>query len=74
MKTKNRICFEATSLPFSPRLEQQPNNLFKVVYGSAVNYNLRYDKAASYLGMAIMHALACDGKLDNSDVRREDYA
>ena len=40
---------------------------FTVVYGKQVEENLTYAAAATRLGCAIMHALACEGKLDNSD-------
>lgn len=47
------------------RLIQQGKDLFAVVYGRQIKERLNYAEAASEYGACIMHALACDGKLDN---------
>ncbi len=64
-----KTCFEITSAGFPIRLEQSEakssGNLFRVTYGQEVTEQLSYDEAARELGLAIMHAAACEGKLDN---------
>ena len=54
-----------TAWPIS--LEQDGPNDFRVIYGMQVRENLSYSDAALELGAAIMHALACEGRLDNSE-------
>lgn len=49
------------------KLEQRGPDRFRVTYSKQVEDNLTYDKAALELGAAIMHSLACDGLLDNSE-------
>lgn len=48
-------------------LSQQGSNNFTVTYGKQARAELNYEQAALELGACIMHALACDGKLDNSE-------
>lgn len=38
---------------------------FSVQYGQQLDHNLTYSEAASKLGQALMHGLACEGLLDN---------
>ena len=52
------------------RLEQQGVDRFTVVYGLQVKKDLTYADAASELGACIMHALACEGRLDNSEPKQ----
>lgn len=59
------LCIELTDLAFPVRLEQTGVDKFVVTYGKQVKSGLTYAQAASELGADIMHALACDGKLDN---------
>jgi hypothetical protein len=40
---------------------------FTVRYGKQTDAGLTYADAAAKLGQALMHALACEGKLDNRD-------
>lgn len=47
------------------QLEQRGKDNFRVTYGKQVDDNLNYGEAAAKLGQALMHSLACDGKLDN---------
>ena len=47
------------------KLHQQGKNKFTVTYGKQIDANLSYADAASKLGEALMHALACEGKLNN---------
>lgn len=62
------LCFESFIIPQSPiRLEQEGPDDFTVSYGLQVKEHLSYGKAAKELGSCIMHALACEWKLDNSD-------
>lgn len=60
-------CIQLDDVPFGITLEQHggKDKLFKVTYGLQVEDNLTYAEAGKSLGYAIMHALACDGKLDN---------
>lgn len=48
-------------------LYQRGKDRFCVVYGKQVDDDLTYNQAASALGSALMHALACDGRLDNRE-------
>lgn len=45
-------------------LEQRSANSFRVTYGRQVGNVVSYDRAATELGCAIMHALACEGRID----------
>jgi hypothetical protein len=58
-------CFRLTTLEFPIYLNQKGRDNFQVVYGDEVKENLTYDHAANALGAAIMHALSCQGMLDN---------
>ena len=62
-------CHKITDLAFPIELIQTGINLFSVIYGQQQKHRLTYDQAALEYGAAIMHALACDGLLDN---RKED--
>ena len=55
------------SLAFPIKLSQQGADKFTVTYGKQVKKDLNYDLAALELGACIMHALACDGLLDQSE-------
>jgi len=46
-------------------LKQAGPNNFTVIYGLQIKSHLNYSDAAHELGCCIMHALACEGKLDN---------
>lgn len=48
-------------------LFQQGVDQFTVRYGEEIQKNLTYAEAARGLGFALMHALACAGRLDNSN-------
>ena len=45
-------------------LHQEAKDRFTVTYWKQVTGGLAYDQAASELGSCVMHALACDGRLD----------
>lgn len=74
---KKKVCFaiDAMSLPvvvdeptasrWIIRLTQTGVDRFSVDYGADQRAGLSYGDAAAKLGQAIMHALACEGKLDN---------
>ena len=61
------VCFENTEItPQWPiRLIQNGKDNFTVSYGLQVDAGLSYASAAAKLGQALMHALACEGRLDN---------
>lgn len=58
-----RTCLELKDLDIA--LKQAGKDNFTVIYGKQVVGNLPYSQAATELGVCIMHALACDSKLDN---------
>jgi 16S rRNA A1518/A1519 N6-dimethyltransferase RsmA/KsgA/DIM1 with predicted DNA glycosylase/AP lyase activity len=70
MKTK--LCHAIKDLAFPISLSQKGRDNFTVVYGKQVAERLTYAQAAEEYGRSIMHALACDGKLDNR-VKGERY-
>lgn len=43
---------------------EDPSDRFCLTYGKQVTCGLTYTQAAQELGAAIMHACACEGKLD----------
>ena len=47
-------------------LQKEPDN-FTVQYGAEVKSNLDYSQAAKSIGFCIMHALSCDGKIDDEE-------
>lgn len=63
-----QLCFELPQHKI--KLVQTDFDLFTVVYGRQIEDDLSYAQAARRLGSAIMHAAACDGRLD-SDTREE---
>ena len=60
-------CYEISHLAFPIALTQQGKDKFTVIYGKQIKKDLTYARAATELGAAIMHALACDGRLDNRE-------
>lgn len=66
-----KVCFSLNELAFPVELQQQGRDNFTVVYGKQVKEKLTYGAACTELGAAIMHALACDGRLDNEKGRRK---
>jgi len=61
---KKRLCFK-TEIGWTIKLEQTGLDSFTVTYGAEVQPRLDYASAAEALGQCIMHALACEDKLDN---------
>lgn len=49
------------------KLQQRGKDNFCVVYGKQIDDNLNYASAAAKFGQAVMHHLACEGKLDNRE-------
>jgi hypothetical protein len=49
---------------YNIQLRKRSANNFAVTYGKLVKVGLTYAEAAKELGQCIMHALACEGKLD----------
>jgi len=64
---KRTVCITLPDLAWPVTLEQTGIDRFTVTYGKQVKSGLRYGQAATELGACIMHALACDGKLDNRE-------
>ena len=60
---KNCITIDVNGFPI--KLQQSGKDSFHVTYGKQVMKFLTYPAAAAELGSCIMHALACEGKLDN---------
>jgi hypothetical protein len=54
-----------SSPEYDIKLIQTNFDRFTVRYGKQVKTDLNYGQAARELGTAIMHAVACDGKLDS---------
>lgn len=62
-----KLCFEVTIGGFDIKL-YQTGKTFDVVYGRQISTSLSYERATDELGQCILHALACEGRLDNEDV------
>ena len=62
-----RTSRQETLAGFIIKIEQQENTrgLFRVSYGAQVRDNLTYIEAAKEYELCVLHALACEGKLDN---------
>lgn len=65
--SKITVCYMVENLEFPISLQQHGKDNFTVVYGLQVDKQLNYGNAAAKLGQAIMHALACEGRLDNRE-------
>jgi hypothetical protein len=66
---KEVTCWETKELAYSIKLTQYGPESFAVYYGKQVIRGLCYADAACELGNAIMHALACEDKLDNTEIK-----
>lgn len=60
----NETILNMDTLEFPITMSQQGANEFTVTYGRQIKGGLDYNQAASELGYCILHALACEGKLD----------
>jgi hypothetical protein len=65
VRGRARENFRTEMAGFAIVLEQRGRNKFRVVYGLQVDDDLNYGAAAAKLGSAIMHAAACEDRLDN---------
>ena len=67
MKTEPTPAFETELAGFPIRLEQGVGGgkRFRVTYGQQIDSGLSYGNACKKLGEAILHALACEGKIEN---------
>lgn len=65
MPMKRTLCHAVTIAAFHIQLWQEGKDNFKVIYSKQVKANLTYERAALEYGACIMHALACEGILDN---------
>lgn len=64
---RSRLCWTVDINSFPIELRQRGKDRFVVIYGLQVDDELTYGAAAAKLGQAIMHALACEGQLDNRE-------
>ena len=64
---KKQTCFELKDAAYPIKLEQTGIDSFTVTYGKQVKARMTYGTAAWELGSCIMHAAACEGKLDNRE-------
>jgi hypothetical protein len=62
MKGKQIVVMENGQYPIS--IQQTRKGMFTVRYGKQVDVELTYSRAAEILGASIMHALACDSKIE----------
>lgn len=62
------VCYRVTMAGFPIELKQENarRRTFTVSYGADVRRGLTYAQAAAALGQSIMHALACESRLNNS--------
>jgi hypothetical protein len=61
----SKVCYQVTIAGYEITLSQKGKDNFAVQYGKLYTGFLPYHEAALELGACIMHALACDSKLDN---------
>jgi hypothetical protein len=62
---KLRVCWDTTIASYLIELSQQGVDRFTVMYGQQIDNRLTYRDACAKLGEAILHALACEGKVEN---------
>lgn len=62
-----KTCYSVEIGGFAIKLQQRGVDRFRVTYGMQVDDNLNYARAAAKFGEAVMHALACEGRLDNRE-------
>ena len=61
------VCYSVEIAGYEIKLIQTGGENFSVVYGAQTKTRLNYSEAAHELGGCIMHALACEDKLDNRE-------
>ena len=59
--------FEIEIAGYNIILLQNNHDNFTVQYGAEVESNLDYSQAAKSVGFCIMHALSCDGKINDGE-------
>lgn len=57
--------YESSEVSGVPIRLYQTGPDFAVQYGQQLDHSLSYEEAAAKLGQAMMHALACEGRLNN---------
>ncbi len=62
---KPRPIWRCGNTVFPIELSRQGRNRYSVQYGKQVKSDLNYSGAAKEIGYCLMHALACDGKVDS---------
>ena len=62
-----KLCYSTKCAGYPIKLHQRGKDNFRVTYGLQVDDGLTYGAAAAKLGQALMHALACESKLDNRE-------
>ena len=62
-----KTVFEIELSGWPIKLQQTSKGKFAVLYGSDGKRRLDYRTAAHELGYCILHALACEGKLDTDE-------
>ncbi len=60
---KPKLVWLNEDLPFNVALYQYGHKDFRVEYGQEVHDHISYAEAARQLGLSIMHALTCEGRL-----------
>lgn len=63
----SKMCWSINLAGFDIVLSQKGKDNFSVQYGKQLVERLPYTEAALELGAAIMHSLACEGKLNNEE-------
>lgn len=61
-----KTCF-TVNIAWAITLRQRGKDSFQVQYGAQIKDRLTYAAAAKELGECIMHALACEDRLDNRE-------
>lgn len=59
-----KTVYHMTIAGFDIKLDQYGRERYAVMYGAQYQENLSYTEAATQLGVAIMHGLICEGKMD----------
>ena len=62
---EGKLCWSSDE--WTVKLYQRGVDRFTVQYGLQTDQELSYGEACAKLGQAILHALACDGELDNRE-------
>ena len=65
-----RTCYQTEISGFVIKIEQREDiyGRFRVTYGKQVTDGLTYAAAAKEFGLCVMHALACESKINDNGV------